>query len=239
LAFQFQLQVGAFFSDLLGPPSQNVKWPRTTPAPTPGTGFIRDRIFKRAEVSRLVHPPGAVLAIGAVSSGHVSDRLDSLASVPYRGRRGRRRTRDYPRDHHASGQAAARPSRAVAAFDGVGRSVSDLERPGGAVGVPRERVGQNLDGDVALQPRIARAINLTRTAGAKGTDNFIGTDSRTGRQRHVLRAAISFRLPPGQLPAIIRLSRLTRYRALLPYDPLANGEIMGERHGTATAKCSR
>ena len=36
------------------------------------------------------------------------------------------------------------------------------------VGISRERLGQDLDRDVAIQPRVARAIDLAHAARAKG-----------------------------------------------------------------------
>jgi hypothetical protein len=65
--------------------------------------------------------------------------------------------------------------------------------------VARERRRQNLDGDVAVEARIAGAIHLAHSAGADGVEDLIGSDARTGTQRHGLRddratAAVRMRL---------------------------------------------
>jgi hypothetical protein len=51
--------------------------------------------------------------------------------------------------------------------------------------VVRERGGKNLDGDVASEPRIARAIDLAHAARADERDDFIRTEASAGREGHV------------------------------------------------------
>ena len=46
-----------------------------------------------------------------------------------------------------------------------------------ALGVGRERRGQDLDGDVAPEPRIARAIDLAHPARADGGEDFIRAET--------------------------------------------------------------
>ena len=41
---------------------------------------------------------------------------------------------------------------------------------------------QDLDRDVAIEPRVARAVDLTHSACAEGADDFERTDSRARRQ---------------------------------------------------------
>jgi hypothetical protein len=50
--------------------------------------------------------------------------------------------------------------------------------------VARERLRQNLERNVAIQPGVARPINLTHAAGAKGLDDFVHTKTQTGSQGH-------------------------------------------------------
>ena len=47
-----------------------------------------------------------------------------------------------------------------------------------AIGVQRCGVVEDLDGDEALQPRIAAAIHLPHAAGGQGADDFVGSKSR-------------------------------------------------------------
>jgi hypothetical protein len=44
--------------------------------------------------------------------------------------------------------------------------------------------GEDLDGDLALQPRIARPIHLSHTAGAKLRDDLVRTDLLSGSKGH-------------------------------------------------------
>ena len=50
-----------------------------------------------------------------------------------------------------------------------------------AVRIGREEVGQDLQRDVAIEPRIARAIHLAHAARADERDDFVGAEARTGR----------------------------------------------------------
>ena len=53
-----------------------------------------------------------------------------------------------------------------------------------AIGVLRDRVGQHLDGHVALQPRIAGTIHLAHTPCAERADDLVGANPRPGDQAH-------------------------------------------------------
>jgi hypothetical protein len=55
-------------------------------------------------------------------------------------------------------------------------------KPRQAIRLTGEGVRQDLDGDVALQPRIARARYLAHAAGAQRADHFVGTESIPGAQ---------------------------------------------------------
>jgi hypothetical protein len=48
-------------------------------------------------------------------------------------------------------------------------------KTGHAVGITSEGRWQDLDGDVALQPRVAGAIDLAHSAGAEHGFDFVGT----------------------------------------------------------------
>jgi hypothetical protein len=50
------------------------------------------------------------------------------------------------------------------------------------VRVLRERLGQNLDGDVAIQLRVARAVDLAHPAFADRRSDFIGAETGAGGQ---------------------------------------------------------
>jgi hypothetical protein len=52
---------------------------------------------------------------------------------------------------------------------------------GQTIGVSGERLWQDLEGDVAVQPRVAGAIDLTHATGADRLDYFVRTEARTGR----------------------------------------------------------
>src|SRR5580704_14190194 len=48
------------------------------------------------------------------------------------------------------------------------------------------KVRQNLDGDVAIQPLIVRPIDLAHPAGAERCDDLVGSELRSGRERHLI-----------------------------------------------------
>src|SRR5437667_11834414 len=56
--------------------------------------------------------------------------------------------------------------------------------PGQAIGIAGERLGQDFHGDVAIERRIARAIDLAHTAGADRGEDFVRTEARAGAQAH-------------------------------------------------------
>ena len=49
--------------------------------------------------------------------------------------------------------------------------------PGDPVRIGGERVGQDLDGDVAIEPRVTRPIDFAHPAGAKGGDDLVRTNA--------------------------------------------------------------
>ncbi len=59
-----------------------------------------------------------------------------------------------------------------------------LLEPAEPVRVVREGRGQHLDGHVAPEPRILRAIDLSHPARAERRNDFVGAEARTGRERH-------------------------------------------------------
>jgi hypothetical protein len=58
-----------------------------------------------------------------------------------------------------------------------------------AIGIGREQLGQDLDGDIAVEVRIARAIDLAHAARAEGGDEFMGAKTGAAAQRHCLRCS--------------------------------------------------
>ncbi len=56
--------------------------------------------------------------------------------------------------------------------------------PGAAVRVAGHVRRQHLDGDVAAEARIARAVHLAHAAGPKGGRHFVGAEPCSGAHRH-------------------------------------------------------
>src|SRR5262249_1653596 len=54
-----------------------------------------------------------------------------------------------------------------------------------AIGIGGEERRQDLEGDVAAEPRVTGAEDLAHTARADGTDDFVGADARAGGEGHV------------------------------------------------------
>jgi hypothetical protein len=50
------------------------------------------------------------------------------------------------------------------------------------IGIRRERVWKDLDRDVTIEPRVARAIHLAHATGAEHVGNFIGAETATAAQ---------------------------------------------------------
>ena len=57
------------------------------------------------------------------------------------------------------------------------------------IGIARERVGQDFDRDLALQPRIFRAIHLAHAARAEKRDDLISAESSAGGEAHFCTAS--------------------------------------------------
>src|SRR5262252_10090584 len=51
--------------------------------------------------------------------------------------------------------------------------------------ISRECAGQNLDGNLSIQPRIPRAVHLSHSTGADTGYYFVGAKLRTWGERHV------------------------------------------------------
>jgi len=49
-----------------------------------------------------------------------------------------------------------------------------------ALGIGGEQIRQDLDGDVAMQPRVAGAIHLPHAARANGRNDFVRPEASTG-----------------------------------------------------------
>ena len=52
------------------------------------------------------------------------------------------------------------------------------------VRVGRERLGQDLDGDVAIELRVARPIHFAHPAGAEGGEDLVRAEARASGQGH-------------------------------------------------------
>jgi len=57
-------------------------------------------------------------------------------------------------------------------------------QPAEALRLVRELLGEDLDGDVALQPRVAGAPDLSHPAGPEGTDQLVDAEFRAGGEGH-------------------------------------------------------
>jgi hypothetical protein len=55
-----------------------------------------------------------------------------------------------------------------------------------ATGVGRERRRQDLQGDITIQLRVARAIDLTHAPGAERREDFVGTEARAAGKPHLV-----------------------------------------------------
>ena len=81
--------------------------------------------------------------------------------------------------------------------------------------IGRQLRGEHLDGHVAIEPRIARPIDVAHPAGADGGDDFIVSKTGAGRQRHRDRSltivscdpSIPLTLASIQAPVVFRSSR--------------------------------
>ncbi len=90
--------------------------------------------------------------------------------------------------------------RAVALLEAVnGRDVRMIERgeelrlalePQPAVGLECEQLGQDLQRDVAIQLRVARAVHLAHSADTQRADDMVGTDSMTRGEAGVSRSVV-------------------------------------------------
>jgi hypothetical protein len=64
--------------------------------------------------------------------------------------------------------------------DGLGLALEARER----VGVGGQLRGEDLDGDVAVELRVAGAVDLAHPAGAERREDFVGPETGPGSQRH-------------------------------------------------------
>ena len=90
--------------------------------------------------------------------------------------------------HHQRGDAPtffepvdARDVRMVQRGEGLGFA----REPRQAVGIMRERFGQDLDRDVTIQLRVARAEDLPHAAFADRRDDFVDAEARAGSEAQV------------------------------------------------------
>ena len=56
------------------------------------------------------------------------------------------------------------------------------------LGIGGECVGQDLDRDDAIEPRVARLVDLAHAAGADEREDFVGAEAGAGGQSHGLLA---------------------------------------------------
>src|SRR5262245_27851800 len=97
------------------------------------------------------------------------------------------------------------------------------------VGIVRDRLWKDFDGDVTAETSVTGAVDLAHPAGADGGEDFVGTKSRALAQRHRqnpgwARRLTSFQCSWGPTPtrclaSARRLARLGGRQALMPPDP--------------------
>ena len=80
------------------------------------------------------------------------------------------------------------------------RSCASRSKRASRSGSRGERSRQNLDRDVALELRVARAIDLAHAAGAEGGEDLVGPETSTGTEGHEVGRRIVSQLPEGSLP---------------------------------------
>ena len=73
-----------------------------------------------------------------------------------------------------------------------GRRAGFLLEARQALGIGGEGRRQDLDGDIASQAGITRAIHVPHAAAAERSHDFIGPESRAGRECHFSSAAVQF-----------------------------------------------
>ena len=122
-----------------------------------------------------------------------------------------------------------------------GQDVRVIQLPGGArllleamhaARIGRERLGDQLDRDVAPEAWIARAVDLAHAAGAEPADDLIRTDAGTGRDvmgtpRIIARAARAS-------PSIPGCAHVEGHEQRPDADGVAIGEL--DRRGDALAR---
>ena len=59
--------------------------------------------------------------------------------------------------------------------------------------IARERLGQDFQGDVPVQLRVARPIDLAHPAHTDGSENLVGTKVSAGCQRHASRLILAMK----------------------------------------------
>jgi hypothetical protein len=64
------------------------------------------------------------------------------------------------------------------------RELRLAQQPSASGAVMQRLGGQHLDGDLAFEPVVARAVHLAHPTRAEGSENLVGGETGTGRQRH-------------------------------------------------------
>ena len=125
------------------------------------------------------------------------------------------------------------------------QDVRVIELPGGArllleamqpARVRRERLGDQLDRDLAPEPWIARAVDLAHAAGAEPADDLIGTDAGAGRRSAWERRGSWRGLAPAS-PSTPRCAHMEGHEQRPDADGIAIGEL--DRRGDALAAAKR
>ena len=70
--------------------------------------------------------------------------------------------------------------RMAQAGDGLGFAVETFAQ----LRIAGEMLGQNFDRDSAVEPRVARPVDLAHSSGAESGQNLVGAETGTGGKRH-------------------------------------------------------
>lgn len=95
-----------------------------------------------------------------------------------------------------SGQPDGRAARMVQCCQDLGFA----SEAGGALGIAREAVGEDLQRDIAAELRVTRAIHVPHSAGAKGGCDFVNAEACAGEESRVLSVRILRELASAEGP---------------------------------------
>src|SRR5207247_5879273 len=115
---------------------------------------------------------------------------------------------------------------------------------GQPLGIGRKELGQDLDGDVAPELRVARTIHFAHAARAERTDDFVRAEAAARGDGHLLSAAVPFTTTVIVAVGVSSVTRLRRNRCpsrVTSYcwrRPPPDGRSAARKSGTAVPTSS-